>query len=93
MISCYRNAQKNLFGHDIIDGLIDENAIEFREKCNCVPGCVSIKYDAEVDRTKFGFEEHLRIVTNSSTNTIFGSLTIIILNMANSTMNLMIQYD
>lgn len=72
MIPCYRNAQKDLFGQDIIDGLIDENAIEFREKCNCIPGCASVKYNAEVDRAKFGFEEHLGIVPNSSTNTIIG---------------------
>lgn len=70
MIPCYRNAQKNLFGHDIIDGLTDKNAIEFRENCNCIPGCGSVQYNAEVDRAKFGFEEHLAL--NSSTNTVTG---------------------
>lgn len=72
MIPCYRDAQKNLFGHDIIDGLTDQNAIEFRNKCNCIPGCGSVKYDAEVDRTKFEFEERLGIVANASTSTVIG---------------------
>lgn len=72
MIPCYRDAQKNLFGHDIIDGLTDQNAIEFRNKCNCIPGCGSVKYDAEVDRAKFGFEERLGIVANASTSTVIG---------------------
>lgn len=70
MIPCYRNAQKNLFGQDIIDGLIDEYAIAFRKNCDCMTGCVNIKYEAVIDRAKFGFEERVGMSLNSTTNAI-----------------------
>lgn len=43
-------ARKSLFEEDIIDGLTDETAKLFRQKCNCLPSCKTIQYDAHVDR-------------------------------------------
>lgn len=45
----------DLFGQDIIDGLKNAEAKSFREKCNCLPACTTILYDAEIDRAKFGW--------------------------------------
>ena len=48
------NTQKNrLYGEDIIDGLKDENAKAFRMKCNCLPACITITYEAEIERVKY----------------------------------------
>lgn len=55
-IRCYRNAEKKLFGKDVIDGLRDHNAKWFRQNCNCLPPCTSIVYDAEIDRAKFDWK-------------------------------------
>lgn len=74
MIRCYRDAEKHLFGQDIIDGLTDPTAIAFRKKCNCMSGCASIKYEADVDRAKFNFEEILDAPPNSTTDTVILSL-------------------
>lgn len=52
-VRCYKLAEKNLFGEDVIDGLRDERAKRFRIRCNCLPACTSIVYDAEIDRAKF----------------------------------------
>lgn len=59
-IKCYENAEKKLFGEDIIDGLKDSDARGFRENCNCFPTCTSIVYDAEIDRAKFDWMATLR---------------------------------
>ena len=79
MIPCYQNAQKNLFGQDIIDGLTDAKAIAFRKKCNCLTGCVNIKYEAVIDRAKFGFEERVGMPPNSTTNAIILILIFVII--------------
>lgn len=54
-INCYKIAEKLLFGEDIIDGLIEPKAKEYRLNCNCLPGCTTYIYESEVDRTKFNF--------------------------------------
>lgn len=46
-------AEENMYGEDIIDGLTDENAKLFRERCNCLPACMSIEYGADIDRAKY----------------------------------------
>lgn len=52
---CYRDAEKALFGKDDIDELTNQTVKLYREKCNCLPACTAIKYDAYIDRTKFDF--------------------------------------
>lgn len=54
-MKCYQNAEKKLFGEDVIDGLKDKDAKLFREQCNCWPACTSIFYDAEIDRARFNW--------------------------------------
>lgn len=57
-IHCYQNAEQNLFGEDIIDGLKDDDAKSFRLNCNCLPSCTRIIYEglSTVDRAPFDFE-------------------------------------
>lgn len=45
-IKCYRKAKKNL----------ETNAELFREKCNCLPACIFIEYNAEIDHVQFNVE-------------------------------------
>ena len=55
-ITCYENADFRFYREDI-DGPLNENMPNsFRDKCNCLPACVSIEYDAEVDRNKYDLE-------------------------------------
>lgn len=55
-VKCYKKAEITIFGQDVIDGLSDGNARSFREKCNCLPSCTAIMYDAEIDRTQFDWD-------------------------------------
>lgn len=64
-ISCYRNADKKLFGEDVIIGLKNDAARSFREQCNCLPACTTITYNAEVDRAKFDFQAKLNSYEDS----------------------------
>lgn len=55
-ITCYENTDFQFYREDT-DGPLNENMPKsFRDKCNCLPACVSIKYDAEVDRNKYDLE-------------------------------------
>lgn len=49
-IECYTNAEQQIYGEDVIDGLKNEAAKTFRRQCNCRPSCTSIKYDVDIDR-------------------------------------------
>lgn len=51
-LKCYENAEKKLFGEDVIDGITDNKVKSFRQNCQCLPGCTSVKFDAEIDRAK-----------------------------------------
>lgn len=59
-MECYLAAENKLYGEDIIDGLKDRNAKAFRKKCNCLPACTSIYYDAEIDRAKYEWKRPLK---------------------------------
>ncbi|XP_055305980.1 pickpocket protein 28-like [Sitodiplosis mosellana] len=50
-ISCYEEANYNFYTEDIGD-----SSKSYRDECNCLPACVSIEYDAEVDRNKYDLE-------------------------------------
>lgn len=63
-IECYRQAQRQLFEEDIIDGLSNKKAESFRRKCHCLPSCTTITYEANVDRTKFYWREALKRTLN-----------------------------
>lgn len=59
-VKCYQNAKLKLFGEDVIDGLRNTEAREFRTHCNCLASCTSIKYEAEINRVKLDFLETLK---------------------------------
>lgn len=63
-IDCYQQALQNLFEEDLVDGLSDKKAKSFRRKCNCLPSCTSIFYEAHVDRAKFYWREALKRTLN-----------------------------
>lgn len=49
-IECYKIAELKFFSDDIVHGLRDEKARDFRMGCNCLPLCTSIKYELEIIR-------------------------------------------
>ena len=59
-INCYQNAEKNLYGEDIIDEFTNDTVKLYREFCNCLPSCTQIKYEAYIDRTKFDYERMMK---------------------------------
>lgn len=54
---CYQLAEKNL----------TTNAESFRVKCNCLPACIFIEYNAEIDRVPFNMES-MKIVEKGMEN-------------------------
>lgn len=59
---CYEQVKTALFGRDFIDDLTNDTVKKYRQECNCLPACTSIKYEAAIDRTKFDYEELLDAV-------------------------------
>lgn len=47
-IKCYKAAEKTL--------MTNSSARLFRKTCNCLPGCTSIEYNANIDRVKFDWD-------------------------------------
>lgn len=58
-IECYRNAEIDIYGDVLVDGLTDNYAKLFRQQCNCMHSCMEYIYKIEIDRAK---------LLNSSTN-------------------------
>lgn len=52
-VKCYLNADRNLFGEDVTEGLVNEDAKTYRHQCNCLPACNAINYAIDVDRSFF----------------------------------------
>lgn len=67
-VNCYSNAEESLFGEDAINDLANGMVKQFREGCNCLPACTTIKYEAEIDRTQFDYGEILTGLGLSSTS-------------------------
>lgn len=55
-IACYESAAKQLFSADSNDNPNGNSVKDFREKCNCLPACTTITYDASVDSEKYNFD-------------------------------------
>lgn len=49
-IDCYRDAEYKLLRDDLVLGLTDRNAKDFRTNCRCFPLCTSIKHELEINR-------------------------------------------
>lgn len=57
-MSCYFEAEDSLLLKEINEGLsTSDHAI--RGKCNCLPACNSVQYDAEISQTTFYMEDYL----------------------------------
>ncbi|XP_031632054.1 pickpocket protein 28-like [Contarinia nasturtii] len=67
-INCYKNAEKELFGEDVMDDLKNDSINMFRARCNCLPACTAIKYEADIDRTKFDWLHVLQSLNLQSPN-------------------------
>lgn len=65
---CYRDAEKKLFGEDVIDHVRKDSSKVFRATCDCLPACTSIKYSADIDRTKFDYMRIIESLGLSNTN-------------------------
>lgn len=44
-MKCYRNAEKMF--------LTNKTVKSFHEDCNCLPECIKIEYNVEIDRVKY----------------------------------------
>ncbi|KFB49820.1 hypothetical protein ZHAS_00017840 [Anopheles sinensis] len=53
-IQCYNAAEDDMLLEDV-KYLVDKS-FDFRAKCNCLPGCNSLKYDAEISQTAFDWK-------------------------------------
>lgn len=51
-VKCYQNAELQLYGQDVSEGLTNEHAKSFRQKCDCLDGCTIIHYDMVIDRAR-----------------------------------------
>lgn len=57
-IKCYKAAEKKLS--------TSSYARAFRAKCNCLPTCTTIEYNAEIDRVKFDAAAMNKTETNET---------------------------
>lgn len=53
MIKCYQTAESNLFR---LSNSRKNFGKSFRKKCNCLPACTTIEYDADVSHVKFDLD-------------------------------------
>lgn len=70
---CYVDAEKKLFGEDIIDEFSNDTVKFYRENCNCLPACTSIRYEAFIDRTKFDYPRILKKMGASNSSKYISS--------------------
>lgn len=54
-IQCYKNAEYKVMLEEFREIERNPNA---ETKCNCLPGCTSISYDAEISNTKFTYDSN-----------------------------------
>lgn len=59
-LRCYRDAEMKLFGEDWDDESTVDEVQSIRDKCNCLPSCTSISYDAEIDRANYDYDQAIR---------------------------------
>lgn len=55
-VQCYDDAEINLFDEKVARTEHDKSVWSFRQKCNCMPACLSIDYDAEINNVKYDME-------------------------------------
>lgn len=59
-INCYTDAEENLMTRQYNYGREDvDRNIQITSKCNCLPGCTSINYDAEISQGGYDFHNYI----------------------------------
>uniref|UniRef100_A0A182QS19 Pickpocket n=1 Tax=Anopheles farauti TaxID=69004 RepID=A0A182QS19_9DIPT len=53
-IDCYNDAEDDLLEEDV--KYIVDKSRDFRAKCNCLPACTSVQYDAEISQADFDWK-------------------------------------
>nr|XP_019536370.2 pickpocket protein 28-like [Aedes albopictus]XP_019556891.1 pickpocket protein 28-like [Aedes albopictus] len=54
-IECYNEAEDELLSHEV-KYTVDKR-YDFRAKCDCLPACVSVQYDAEISQADFNWKD------------------------------------
>lgn len=57
-IICYRKAEYDVMYKEFKGVEDSSNNKEENSTCNCLPGCTSISYDAEISNTKFTYDSN-----------------------------------
>jgi acid-sensing ion channel, other len=57
--SCYQKSEFELLQLQINQGLKDHESDEFQMDCDCLPGCNSITYDAEISQSDFNMTAYM----------------------------------
>lgn len=55
-ISCYKSAEYEVMKEEFLK--IEAGNELGNDNCNCLPGCTSISYDAEISNTKFTYDSN-----------------------------------
>lgn len=60
-ITCYNQAEDELLQEEFIEGL-QTSKLNYRgeTKCNCLPSCTEIVYDAEISQAEYDFHAQMR---------------------------------
>ncbi|XP_055599041.1 pickpocket protein 28-like [Uranotaenia lowii] len=54
-IQCYNEAEDELLSQDVKYSV--DKSFDFRAKCDCLPACTSVQYDAEISQADFNWEQ------------------------------------
>ncbi|XP_065086994.1 pickpocket protein 28-like [Ochlerotatus camptorhynchus] len=54
-IACYNAAENELLSHDVKHSV--NSSYDFRAKCDCLPSCTSVQYDAEISQADFNWRD------------------------------------
>lgn len=64
-IACYNEAEDSILQKEIDEGLSSStDSIRGNTKCNCLPACTSIQYDAEMSQATFNWKDLFKAYKN-----------------------------
>lgn len=53
-IECYNEAEDELLSQEVKYSV--DKSYDFRAKCDCLPACTSVQYDAEISQADFNWK-------------------------------------
>lgn len=60
-IDCYNTAEDELLEHEFKEGLkTSKENYRGKTKCNCLPACTTIAYDAEISQAEYDFRSQFK---------------------------------